>query len=127
MAKVTELAIYSNYTQIPLNAPVSIISKEFAEFNVSNFSTYSTDDSKFLNGTLISTKYLGGGDGDPRDSNNFAYVVKLDDSREIKFDVNPREYYFKVNPPPRSGGKKSIRKRNGKKSRRNRRKSSRRH
>lgn len=62
---------------------------------------------------LLFQQSVGGGDGDPHDDNNFVMRVKLDDSREIKFDVNPHsEYYFKVNPPPRSGGKKVFGKRN---------------
>lgn len=125
MSKVSEKAIFNNYSPIPLNSKVSIIPKEFTQFNASNMGTYSTDNSKFLDGTLISKDIdsSSGGYG-----GIIKYVVKLDNSnKEITFYSSPTTYYFKLNPPPSKGGKKSRRKLNTKKSRKNRRKSSRRH
>jgi len=125
MSKVSEKAIFSNNISIPLKSKVNIIPKEFTQFNTKNFGTFSIDDTKFLNGTLISKEEVSSaGYG-----GIVQYVVKLDNSdEEIIFSSSPQTYLFKVNTaPPQTGGKKSRRKRNIKKSRKNRRKSSRRH
>jgi hypothetical protein len=143
MSRVNEFAIYQNYAPIPLNSKVSIIPAEFTRLNTNDFTTNSTDDTKFVNGTLIKDEpkghggtknelVLSGGHGGIN-----KYVVKLDNpedadklgesSDEIEFLSSPRKYYFKVNPAPSRGGKKSRRKRNKKRTRKNRRKSRRRH
>lgn len=124
MSKVSEKALFNNYIPIPLKSKVNIIPKDFTQFNTTNFGTFSTDDSKFLNGTLISKEEVSSaGYG-----GIVQYVVKLDNSdEEITFSSSPPTYYFKVNTQPSIGGKKSRRKRNIKKSRKNRRKCSRRH
>lgn len=124
MSKVSEKAIFSNYKRIPLQSKVNIIPAGFTKFNTDNFGTFSIDDTKFLNGTLISKEEVSSaGYG-----GIVQYVVKLDNSdEEITFSSSPTTYYFKVNTPPSIGGKKSRRKRNIKKSRKNRIKSSRRY
>jgi hypothetical protein len=124
MSKVSEKAIFSNYKPIPLQSKVNIIPKDFTEFNTKNFGIFSTDDTKFLNGTLVSKEEVSSaGYG-----GILQYVVKLDNSdEEITFSSSPPTYYFKVNTQTSFGGKKSRRKRNINKSRKNRRKSSRRY
>lgn len=122
MSVVSEKAIYTGWIAVGDGEKVSIIDKQYTDFNTDDFKTYSTDDSKFRNGILISTDLsIPGGYG-----GIVEYKVKLDSGEEITFRTSPREYYFKV-VAKSSGGKKSRRKRNSKKSRKNRRKSTRRH
>ena len=122
MSVVSEKAIYTGWIAVGDGEKVSIIDKQYTDLNTSDFKTYSTDDSKFRNGTLISKDLSipGGGYG-----GIVEYKVKLDSGEVITFRTSPREYYFKV-VAKSSGGKKSRRKRNSKKSRKNRRKSIRR-
>ena len=97
--KVSEKAIFRDYTAIPLNSKVTFIPKEYTRYNADNFSTYSTDDTKFVNGILkTKVESLGGYGG------IVTYTVKLDDSDEIiTITSTPRSYYFKLNPQPSSG------------------------
>ena len=121
MSVVDEKAIYTGWIAVGDGEKVSVIDKQYTIFNTSDFKTYSTDDSKFRNGTLISKEFVsGGGYG-----GIVEYKVKLNSGEIITFRTSPREYYFKV-VAKSSGGKKSRRKRNSKKSRKNRRKSIRR-
>lgn len=94
MSKVSEKAIFSNCKPIPLQSKVNIIPKDFAEFNAKNFGTFSTNDTKFLNGTLVSKEEVSSAGY----SGIVQYVVKLDNSdEEITFSSSPPTYYFKVN------------------------------
>ena len=121
MSVVSEKALYTGWIDVGDGEKVSVIDKQYTNFNTSDFKTYSTDDSKFRNGTLISKEFVsGGGYG-----GIVEYKVKLDSGEIITFRTSPREYYFKV--VAKSSGGKSRRKRNSKKSRKNRRKSTRRH
>jgi len=88
--KVSEKAIYKNWEKIPDGKPVSIISKEFTIFNTERIGTDSIDDTKFLTGTLVSSKVLdSGGYG-----GSLEYTVKLDDGNDIVFTSSPRSYFF---------------------------------
>jgi len=122
MSVVSEKAIYTGWIAVGDGEKVSIIDKQYTNFNTRDFNTYSTDESKFRNGTLVSKQIIpGGGYG-----GIVEYKVKLDSGQEITFKTSPREYYFKVIAKS-SGGKKSRRKRNTRKSRKHHRKSTRRH
>jgi len=71
-----------------------IIPKQFVRHNSTfeNMSSYSTDDSQFLEATLlskttISTLGYGG---------NVEYTVQMKDSTILTFQSETREYYFKI-------------------------------
>jgi hypothetical protein len=107
---------------IPIGSEVSIIKAIYTTFKTSPLiGDYSTDDTQFEDGILINTDK-----SDYDDDINF-YIVRLKSSG-VEITIRPQEkkYYFKLNPRPLGGGKKSRRKRNSKKSRKNRRKSNRR-
>jgi hypothetical protein len=124
--KVSEGPIYTDWENVKVGGKVSIIEKQYTKFDAKNFKTYSTDDTKFKDGTLKSMKIIPGGYG--REGNNAEYKVELDSGEGIiAFEKSPSKYLFKVVENKSSGGKKSRRKRNSKKSRKNRRKSNRRH
>ena len=95
MTSLSEKAIYTYtlpYYPIPIkeNDPVSIIHKNFTEFNSSNMKTFSTDDSKFIKGKfrsqkLISQQGYGG---------NFEYTVELFKPESFEMNVVERGIDF---------------------------------
>jgi hypothetical protein len=96
MSIVSQTAIFSNYSLVPLGSKVNIIPKEFVRFDYETYKDFSIDDTKFLNGTLISRQEV------PSENEGrggiVQYVVKLDNSdTEITFPNSPPTYYFKVN------------------------------
>ena len=146
MTSLSEKAIYTYtlpYYPIPIkeNDPVSIIHKNFTEFNSSNMKTFSTDDSKFIKGKfrsqkLISQQGYGG---------NFEYTVELFNIHDfiskvpdqtdkhfklqkniLTFNVEPRQFYFKLVDPTsiqeqntHTGGKINLKKTKKKKQKKN--------
>ncbi len=98
MSKVSEKPVYTDWSHAKDGAPVSIIEKKYVKAKYGSFfdndygHEFSTDDSKFMNGTLknkkvISEKGYGG---------VVEYTVELDSGEEKTFQTSPREYYFKV-------------------------------
>lgn len=92
MIKLSEKAIYSDYTQIEINSHVSIIHKNFTKFNASSLKTEITNNSPFLDGILKSKEIIsvGGYTG------IINYTVILQDENKINFNSDPNEYFFKV-------------------------------
>lgn len=90
--KVFEKPIYANWKTIELNRQVSIIPKKYTKYNVYNFATYSIDDSKFVNGILLSNTVIAN-DPDGRGTIN-KYEVQLENGTVLKF--KDWEYCFKV-------------------------------
>ena len=77
-----------------IDTTVHIIHKQFVRHNstIDDMSSYSTDDSQFLEGTLlsktiISTLGYGG---------NVEYTVQIKDSTIVTFQSATPEYYFKI-------------------------------
>jgi hypothetical protein len=77
-----------------IGARVRIIPKQFIRHNstIDDMSSYSTDDSQFLEGTLlsktiISTLGYGG---------NVEYTVQIKDSTLVTFQSATPQYYFKI-------------------------------
>lgn len=98
MSKVSEKPVYTDWSHAKDGAPVSIIEAKYVKTKYGSFfdtdfmKEFSTDDSKFMDGTLkgkkvISEKGYGG---------IVEYTVKLDSGEEKTFQTSPREYYFKV-------------------------------
>jgi hypothetical protein len=116
--RVSEKPIYTDYSEIALGTNVSIIDSNYTKLN-RDFHTYSTDDTKFLYGTLeeITPIYSKEGPSEgPR--GNFLYKVKLLD-KKLPILFPKGSYYFKLIDKPNphestylTGGKRNIRKRN---------------
>lgn len=96
MIKLSEKAIYSDYTPIEINSHVSIIHKNFTKFNASSFKTEITNNSPFLDGILKSKEIISVGGY----AGIINYTVILQDEKkdenEINFNSDPNEYFFKV-------------------------------
>jgi hypothetical protein len=101
MSKVSEKATFSDSTPIPLNSNVSIIPREFTVFNINNFGTYSTDDTKFLNGVLVDKVVTPGGYG-----GIVVSTIKLDDSDETitTTSASPTYYFKEISKPASASG-----------------------
>jgi hypothetical protein len=92
MIRLSEKAIYSDYTPIEINSAVSIIHTNFTKFNASSLKTEIMNNSKFLDGTLKSKDiiYNGGYAG------IINYTVIIQYINEINFNSYSNEYLFKV-------------------------------
>jgi hypothetical protein len=81
-----------------LNHKASIIPSVFAKLNLQNWKSYSTDDTKFIHGTITRKKLLGVEEGRV---GAYEYMFKPDGAdaavvfRDLDQDINKR-YYFKV-------------------------------
>ncbi len=109
--RVSEKAIYSNRTHIPIESPVQIKSKEYVKFDVSTMGYYVTqeDEDKFESGVLKSNEvvpYSGGAIGGHGVTQK--YTVQLDSGEERTF--TDHTYYFRKMVAPTSGGYRKKRK-----------------
>jgi len=99
MIRVSEKAIYSDWSRIEIGKPVSIIEEKYAEFNSKKYivevpTEYSD---KFIHGILENKKNASTYVCNHENFTNIMnYTVKLENNDLINFTSYPAKYYFRV-------------------------------
>ena len=99
MIRVSEKAIYSDWSRIEIGKPVSIIEEKYTEFNSKKYivevSLEKSD--KFMNGILENKKNASTYVCEHENFTNVMnYTVKLENNEIINFTSYPAKYYFRV-------------------------------
>jgi len=99
MIRVSEKAIYSDWSRMEIGKPVSIIEEKYTEFNSKKYivEVPLENSDKFISGILENKKNASTYVCNHENFTNIMnYTVKLENDDVINFTTSPTKYYFRV-------------------------------
>jgi hypothetical protein len=99
MIRVSEKAIYSDWSRMEIGKPVSIIEEKYTEFNSKKYiiEVPIENSDKFIHGILENKKNASTYVSNHENFTNIMnYTVKLKNNDVMNFTSYPAKYYFKI-------------------------------
>jgi hypothetical protein len=99
MIRVSEKAIYSDWSRMEIGKPVSIIEEKYTAFNSKKYivEVPLENSDKFIHGILENKKHASTYVCEHETFTNIMnYTIKLENNDVINFTSSPAKYYFRI-------------------------------